>query len=272
MTEKPWEIGTDRGNAAPVQILDDVYFVGTQPASTHIIDTGDGLIMLDTGYRQTLHLVLHHMWQLGLDPANLKYILHTHGHIDHMGATAALVQLTGAKTFLGAADRAYATGQADLSYAAELGMCFDEPFVPDVLLNNGDVVTLGRTQVRCVATPGHTPGCMTFFFDGHRGGAAYRCALHGGMGINTMSRAFLDKYGLSHSCRDAFLQAMDRLAKEPVDVFLGNHMQHNDTPGKTARVLAGDPLAFVDPSEWVPYLQWCKQNLLNMLAQEESHE
>ncbi len=268
MQPRPWEVGENHGDATPVNILGNLYFVGTQPASTHIIDTGEGLILLDSGYRETLHLVLGHMEALGLNPADIRYLVHTHGHIDHVGATAELKRLTGAKTFLGRADREIANGTLPLSYAAEYGMAL-EPFEADVLLEDGDEITLGSTTLRCVGTPGHTPGCLTFVFQVRDGDRTYTAALHGGMGVNTMSREFLEKYNLSYDCREQFLAAMDRLAEIPVDIFLGNHMQHNDTSGKTRRVLAGDRLAFVNPDEWRPHVLWCKENLLNMIRQEE---
>ena len=111
---EPW-----KGYIKPFKIWGNLYFVGTEPASTHIIDTGSGLIMLDSGYQHSLYLVLHNMHLLKLNPLDLKYIIHTHGHIDHFGATKALVELTGAKTVLGRADREYANGELDLSYAKE---------------------------------------------------------------------------------------------------------------------------------------------------------
>ncbi len=268
--QNPWEVGANLGDAVPARILGNLYFVGTRPASTHILDTGDGLVMLDSGYRQSLPLVLSHMREVGLNPMDLRYIVHTHGHIDHMGATAELVRMTGAKTFLGREDRDYANGTLDLTYARELGMVWDDPFEPDVLLTDGDTISLGNVTIRAMATPGHTPGCMSYFFDVVQDGITYKTALHGGMGINTMCRSFLDKYGLPYSLRTEFFLAMDRLAAEPVDVFLGNHMYHNHTTEKTARVLAGEALAFVDPAEWRAYALWCKENLANMIAEEET--
>lgn len=263
--KEPWI-----GNFPPFRMRGNLYFVGTEPASTHIIDTGEGLIMLDSGYQQSLYLVIHHMHTMGPNPMDLKYILHTHGHIDHFGGTRALVELTGAKTVIGRADRDYANGKLDLSYAVELNMEYTETFEPDILLDDGDTLTLGNTTITAMATPGHTPGAMSYFFDVEEDGEVSRVGLHGGMGINTMCREFLDKYNLSYDCREQFQKAMDRLAEEHVDIFLGNHMQHNDTAGKYRKIMAGDKRACINPDEWAPYCRWAKQNLLNMIAKENA--
>ena len=253
----------------PFKMWGNLYFVGTKPASCHIIDTGDGLIMLDTGYQQTLYVVIDSMYRLGLNPRDIKYILITHGHIDHMGGAKALRDLTGAKIALGKADKEYATGELDLSYAKELGMEFNETFEPDILLNDGDEITLGSTTVRAVATPGHTPGAMSFIFNVTDGTNTYTAGLHGGMGINTMCKEFLDKYGLSYDCRSEFKKAMDNLKNEKVDIFLGNHMQHNDTEGKYYKILDGVENACIVPEEWAEYAEWSKQNLINMEENEK---
>lgn len=252
------------GYVKPFKIWGNLYFVGTEPASTHIIDTGKGLIMLDSGYQQSLYLVIHNMHLLGLNPLDLKYIVHTHGHIDHFGGTRALVELTGAKTFIGKEDRDYANGKLDLSYAKELNMEFSETFEPDVLLSDGDTIELGNTKILAVATPGHTPGAMSYFFDVTDGKDKYRAALHGGMGINTMCREFLDKYGLSYDCRENFKAAMDTLSGMRADIFLGNHMQHNKTLEKYEMLLEGKADAFLNPDEWGEYCKWAKQNLIDL--------
>ena len=73
------------------KLYGNVYFVGTSHASTHLIDTGDGLLMLDSGYQESLYLVLEGIQRLGFRTTDLRWILHSHGHIDHVGATKALV-------------------------------------------------------------------------------------------------------------------------------------------------------------------------------------
>jgi len=92
--QKPWN-----GYIKPFKIIGNLYFVGSHHASTHIIDTGDGLIMIDSGYPQTLYLVLANMSDLGLNFRDIKYIVHSHGHYDHLGATKALIELQVLKHF-----------------------------------------------------------------------------------------------------------------------------------------------------------------------------
>ena len=259
----PWE-----GSFPPTKIFGNLYFVGTEPASSHLVDTGEGLILLDTGYFESLYEVIDNVYRLGFDPREIRYILLTHGHIDHLGGARALRALSGAKIALGAEDREYANGTLDLTYAKELGMVYNEAFEPDILLSDGDTITLGNTRIRAVATPGHTPGAMSYFFNVSDGEREYVAALHGGMGINTLSREFLDTYALPYSLREDFVRSMRRLNEERVDIFLGNHMQHNDTTGKSARVRAGEALAFVKADEWQAYNLWCIQNLDSLIRKE----
>jgi metallo-beta-lactamase class B len=263
MLEKIWQYPV-----APFKVFGNLYFVGIAPASTHIIDTGSGLILIDPGYAESLYIVLESIRKLGFDPADIKYILVSHGHIDHMGAARAVKELTGAKIALGYADREYANGTLDLSYAKELDMEFAETFEPDILLSDGDEIELGDTKIRAVATPGHTPGAMSYFFNVSDGKSTYVAALHGGMGINTLCKEFLDKYSLPYTLREDFVRSMLRLNEEKVDIFLGNHMQHNHTEKKAELVRAGNAHAFVDASEWQPYNLWCIENLENMIRRE----
>ena len=152
----------------------------------------------------------------------------------------------------------------DLNYAKELDMEYNEVFEPDILIDDGDKICLGNTEITAVATPEHTEGAMSYFFDVYDGDRTMRAGLHGGMGINTLSDEFLNRYGLPFSLRDDFKNAMIRLGEEKVDIFLGNHMQHNDTIGKAKRVKNGEKDAFIDHEEWGKYNKWCIENMKNI--------
>lgn len=144
MTEKSW-----LGKMRPFKIVGNTYFVGTYQASCHIIDTGDGLIMIDPGYSRTAYLVLDSIYQLGFSPQDIKYIINTHWHGDHVEATAAFANLSGAKTLL---------GRDDVEKAARY-------FTPDIIVNDNDMLTLGNISVRFLHTPGNTKGTISFFYD-----------------------------------------------------------------------------------------------------------
>ena len=248
------------------KIFGNVYFVGTAPASCHIIDTGEGLIMFDSGYVETIYMVQYGMEKLGLKPSDIKYIVHTHGHIDHFGATRALVELYGSKTFIGKEDADCARGLNELSYCPEYEMSFDA-FEPDVLLSDGDEIKLGNTVITCRRTPGHTAGCMSFFFDVKDGEETFRAALHGGSGFNTLTLEYLDKYGLPHSLRQEFIEANERLAKEKVDIYLGNHLTQNDMPDKYEKLISGDKYAYVNSEDWGKYCLAVAENMKKMIAE-----
>ena len=97
--ENPWE-----GRIEPFKIIGNVYFIGTFQASSHLIDTGDGLIVIDTGYENTLYPLIDSIYKLGFKPADVKYIINTHWHWDHTEGSRALADLSGAKNIIGKED------------------------------------------------------------------------------------------------------------------------------------------------------------------------
>ncbi len=254
----------------PYHIYGNLYFAGSRDGSTHIIDSKDGLVLIDSGYPQTLYLLLENIRALGFDPQNIRHIIHSHGHYDHLGATRALIELYHPTTYLGARDLDYATGLRDLTFARELGYRFVETFTPDVLLQDGDCITIGGTTFDFMATPGHTEGTMSIFFDVTGDMGVKRAAMHGGAGMNSLSLAFLDKYGLPHSLRAEFLEGLDRADREHVDIHVGNHIGSNNMYEKLRRREAEGGNPFVDPDDWHSFLERCRENYRQMVAREEA--
>ena len=248
----------------PFKIKGNLYFVGCYAASSHLIDTSDGLVLIDTGYPQNLYLLIHSIYKLGFDVKNIRHIVHSHGHYDHLGATKALVELTGAKTYIGRDDELYANGTLDLTWAKELGYEYYEAFEPDVLLDDGDVLEFGDTKIEILSTPGHTPGTVSMFFEVTEGGKTYRVGTHGGVGTNSMMTDFLERYNLSTDCRDKFLAGIERLKERKVDIFIGNHVWNNGTDKRYERLAAGDLDAFVDDQAWPNFLEKCAESVRNL--------
>lgn len=239
---KPWE-----GKIEPFQIIGNVYFAGTYQASCHIIDTGEGLILIDPGYENTLYLVVASIYKLGFRPEEIKYIINTHWHWDHTEATAALAELSGAKTLLGRDDEENAKRY----------------FTPDILLKDGDTLTLGNTTISFMETPGHTKGTISLFFDTTEGGRTYRVGMFGGAGSNTLRKGTFEFEG----CREAYYASLERLQKEKVDVFIGNHVWNNDTFTKGKLLMETGENQFLDETLWNKFLTHCKKRLDNVIAE-----
>ncbi len=262
--KKPWEF-----QVKPFKITKNIYFVGCEAASSHLIDTGDGLILIDTGYPQNLYLVIESIYQMGFNPRDVKYIIHTHGHIDHCGGTKAFVELYGAETFIGAGDVNYVNGKLDLTWAREVGHEYNEAFEPDHIMHDGDIIELGNIKINILETPGHTPGTISFFFDIVENGKTYKVGMHGGVGTNTMKAKWLIENGLSLDCRGNFIKGIERLKNIDVDIFLGNHCQNNDTLGKYKRSLTEKNNPFIDPIGWKEFLQQCEDNVKQMIEEDK---
>lgn len=246
---------------------DNIDFVGSSRVSVHVLRTEEGLVVIDTGYPDMLDQIVASMNALGLDPRDICAIIHSHGHIDHFGCTARLKQMSGATTYISRADNDIANGTLDLSWAKELNYDRLPPFDCDVLLSDGDVLTFGSTSVRFVSAPGHTMGTMAMFVTTPDGTVA---AMHGGVGLNSMTREFLNAYGLSLDCREQFRQGLHRLMDEKVDLVLGNHPQQNDTAGKRARLASGEKNV-LDATEWQRFLAATEHQLDNMLVKEQTN-
>lgn len=238
------------GIIEPFKIIGNVYFTGTFPASSHLIDTGDGLILIDTGYSDTLFLLINSIYKLGYTPYDIKYIIHTHWHGDHTEATAALVHLSGAKTFIGKKD-------------AEKARKF---FEPDVLLKDGDKVQLGNTVIEVMETPGHTEGCISLFFETEENGIKYNVGTFGGAGANTLAKGHFDY----ENCREDYRKSLNKLRNKKVDVFIGNHVWNNDTESKAVILKETGENKFIDSDIWYEFLDFCEKRLNDIIEKENS--
>ena len=246
----------------PKRIFGNLYFVGIRAVCTHLIDTGAGLIIIDPGFSASLEIIIKNIEELGFKLSDLKYIVVTHAHFDHMESVEELVALTGAKTFIGKKDLPLLTGEA-FHYTIK-------PFKPDVLLSDGELISLGNTEIRCVETPGHTDGTMSFFFDVTDGEKVYRAGTFGGAGLNTLNRDFIERFKRSYSARDDYFNSIEKIKGERVDIFLGNHLENNRTEEKLARLDTSPVNPFIEnsQSEWEDFLNRKAQDLRNLIAEE----
>jgi metallo-beta-lactamase class B len=252
----------------PFKIIGNVYYVGDAKVCSHLVDSGEGLILIDTGYIHTAHMYINAIWEAGFNPKDVKFILHTHGHYDHYGATVVLQRLYACKAFLSRADARMLKDKPEVVRMLDWPYVEDKVFTPDFLMDDGDTIRLGNTSIRVVATPGHTEGTVSFFFNADEDGRTYHLGLFGGAGFTTLYKEYLIRYGMSLTLRDDFFDSIERLKKEQVDVVLGNHPGPNRILEKMEKKYAvpNGPNPFVDPDEWQIYLELVKSEFEKFLA------
>lgn len=144
----------------PLKVFDNLYFIGFEQIGAWVPRTSDGLILFDTlNTPMEAETVLEpDMRQLGLDPANIKYIILSHGHWDHYGGAPYFQQKYGTPVLLTTADW-------DLMARPRTGRGGRGGTPPPLLkrdmeIRDGQTLTLGDTTIRFGIYPGHTPGTI----------------------------------------------------------------------------------------------------------------
>lgn len=237
---------------APFRMIGNLYFVGTVEASSHLIDTGDGLILIDTGYQETADVVVESMQTLGFDVKDIKIILHSHGHYDHTDGTPKILKLAPqAKTYLSFKDIRYIEG-----------------FTPDFDILDGDIIELGNTKIECLFTPGHTEGSVSFFMDVVENGQVYKAAMFGGSGVKQLRKDFMNTWKVPYLCRGLFFDSVERLLQRKVDVMIGNHTWQNHTLEKAEKLQTSTINPFIEPLEWERYLKRLHASLWTVINDE----
>ena len=148
---------------SPVRMFGNSYLVGFGGLSVVLIDTGDGLILVDGALPQAAPAILANVAKLGFKPRDIRYILSTEPHFDHAGGIAALARDTGA-VVIASARAADGLRSGRLS-ADDPQRGYDSrfPAVPQVrIVRDGETLLLGKTIVTARATPGHTMGSMSW--------------------------------------------------------------------------------------------------------------
>ena len=252
----------------PFHIADNLYYVGNKDVSIHLFDTGEGLLILDTSYPQSIYQIFESIRAMGFDPKDIKWILHSHGHWDHFGGTRVLVEKYGCKTYFPEEDLPFLNERKDLNWHEEFNENFEPPydgwFQPDVLMKGGDVLTFGNTKVEVYNQRGHTAGCLAFRFILPGG---LKAAMLGGIGFNTLSSAYAKRKNLGTSWRDVFLSDLRKLYGLEVDIMLGNHPNQTRTFEKLAgKTETENP--FIDPKAWDPYLSRLEKRFLDMVEKD----
>ena len=157
----------------PVRAFDNLYYVGLTEIGAWAVTTSEGIILVDAfGPGGTEQRLLGNLRKAGLDPAQIKIVIVTHAHGDHGGGAKYLQDKVGAKVVMSAQDW-------ELAETGRMGGLDNVP-KRDIVVADGDKVTLGDTSVTTVFTPGHTPGSISVIVPVKNGANTHTAIMWGG--------------------------------------------------------------------------------------------
>jgi len=227
----------------PTKIFDNVYAIGNSGTTVYLISTPEGLIMIDALRPNQLETqLLPGFRKLGLDPAQVKLILITHGHADHFGGAAYFQEHYGSHVYV---------GQGDWDIMEHPPARSGAPKVPaatipkrDMVIREGQPISFGDVKIMPYLVPPHTPGSMGFVFPVKDNGTTHIAALFGSVLLIT---PLTDDPGMqTHLKAIAHWREVTKKAK--VDVELQNHPLMDDFITKLAKLKErkpGEPNPFI---------------------------
>ena len=249
--------------APPVRIHANTYLVGTCGISAILITGSAGDILIDGGPEAAADLIARNIRFLGFRLRDVKILLHSHEHGDHVGGLARLQQLTGARLFASpAAAKVLRTGTAGVG-DPQAGI--NRPFPParvDRIIEDGEAVRLGDLTVTAVATPGHTPGALSWHWGACDGGVCRQIVY-----ADSLTAVSRDDYRFSDHPEylAAFRASLKKVAALDCDILLTPHPSASDMVKRLAR---GAPL--LDPDACKDYADGLGQKLDERVAKERS--
>jgi metallo-beta-lactamase class B len=235
----------DTWHADPVKVFDNLYFVGEKEYSAWAVVTSAGIIIIDPIFDYSVEdEVVGGLRKLGLDPANIKYVLVSHAHYDHVGGAAFLQDTFAARVVISEADWQL-LGRATGSWRKPKR---------DMVATDGQKLTLGDTTLTLHLTPGHTLGTISSLIPVRDAGKAHVAAYWGGTAFNWVANraAYItperpDSFWFGRYI-DSALRFRQLAAAAGADVLLSNHTAFD---GSTTKLPA---MAARRPSDPHPYV------------------
>ncbi|MET7016170.1 CAR family subclass B3 metallo-beta-lactamase [Uliginosibacterium flavum] len=215
---KRWMNDAASQTIEPYQAFDNVYYVGICWVSAWLIKTSDGLVLIDTVYEPYTDQLINNIKKLGFNPSDIKMVLLTHGHFDHVGGVSKIKSQTNAKFVMTQAG--WSEAQADAQKSQGKPGAWTMPAAADIIVKDGDVLTVGDTKFYAYATPGHTWGTTSYALDVKDGDKTYRAITIGGLGLNAIDGPKQVEAYISSVDR---IKAMESDSKNPISVHLTAH-------------------------------------------------
>jgi metallo-beta-lactamase class B len=223
--------------APPVRIHANTYMVGTCGISSILITGTEGHVLIDGGTEEGADLIAANIRRLGFKVEDVRFILHSHEHFDHVGGVAKLQRMSGATLVASAAAaKVFATGAAGAD-DPQAGM--HKPFAPASvgrIVRDGEEVRLGNIMLTAMATPGHTAGALSWRWVSCDGGVC-RTIVY----ADSLSPISRDDYRFSNHPQylAAYRAAIAKIAASPCEILV---TPHPSASGMKERFALGEPL------------------------------
>ena len=258
---EPWTLAQK-----PFKVIENVYFVGNTWVSVYLIDTPEGLILIDCAYEENLYLLIDSIRGLGFDPKDIRHLLISHGHFDHCGAARQLQEMSNCEIWINEKDAYFFTERRDL-------IAFEDrvpEFRIDHYYDSDQSICFGGMTIWPVPCPGHTPGTTSFFFEVEHEGRKLTVAMHGGLGTNTLSKEDLLTNGWAVSFQQGYSDMLRQMKRRSVDVLIPSHAGHAKTYPffDIAAQDDGTGNGFIRPNAWREMLEIKEQEMLALLERE----
>ncbi len=226
----------------PHKVIGNIYYVGTQSLASFLIVTPQGDILINTEYERNVPVIEKSVAQLGFKFSDIKIILGSHAHGDHMEGDALVKSLTGAQVMAMA---------EDVPLLKKM-MPGGKPHPLDRILHDGDTVSLGGTTLTAHLTPGHTPGCTTWTMQATEGGKTYNVVIVGSVGVNPGYK--LVNNPNQPDIAEQYEHSFKVLRSLPCDVPLASHAAMYGLAAKYAKLGKGGPNPFIDHAGYIKEL------------------
>ena len=246
-------------NAYPsFRIAGNLYYVGTEDLASYLITTPKGHILINTGLASSGKQIEANIRKLGVDFKQIKILLTTQAHYDHMGAMAEIQQKTGAKFWVNAPDSGVVADGGLSDYALSDGHPTFRPVRIDSLLNDGDRISLGGTTLQLLHHPGHTRGSCSFLFTTSDSSRSYQVLIANFPTIVTDKKfSEVTTYPQIEKDLTYTLAAMPALS---FDIWVASHASQFDLQEKRRKSPGYAPLSFADRAGYDRRLRELKQD------------
>ena len=228
----------------PFRIAGDLYYVGTQDLGCYLVATPQGHILINTGLAASLTQIQNNLQQLGFRMTDIKLLLTTQAHFDHLGAMAAIKRITGAPVWVNAPDAVAMADGGRSDYALGGSVASFEPVVADSLLHNGDTIRMGDAVLVMLSHPGHTKGSCSYLLQTKDEKQSYKVLIANLPTIVT-EKKFADVTDYPGVAKD-YAFTLASLKKLSFDLWVASHASQFDLHQKRQPGDAYRPAAFRD--------------------------